>query len=201
MQTDKTKVYYNTGCTDGPSCPTVPTSTTTAPVTCPETDCPTVTCPETDCPTVTCPETDCPTVTCPPTQQPPVSSSGVALSLGDQSYPNNSIILFDDIGEAANALLCTTDRVECCSGSSFGGGGRWYFPNGSEAVSGFLDGSIYRNRGPQIVRLNRRNDAQSPNGIYRCEIPDARGNTQKLFVTIISSAGIFWDIITNFALV
>ena len=157
-------------------------------MTCPETEaptsCPTVTCPETEAPT------DCPTVTCPTTQQPPVSSSGVALSLGDQSYPNNSIILFDDIGEAANALLCTTDRVECCSGSSFGGGGHWYFPNGSEAVGGFLGGSIYRNRGPQIVRLNRRNDAQSPNGIYRCEIPDARANTQKLFVTIISSTGI-----------
>ena len=116
-----------------------------------------------------------------------MSSSGVALSLGDQSYPNNSIILFEDIGEAANALLCMTDSVDCCSG----GGGRWYFPNGSEAVGGFLGGSIFRNRAPQIVRLNRRNDAQSPNGIYRCEIPDARGNTQKLFVTIISSTGIY----------
>ena len=151
---------------------------------CPETETPT------DCLTVTCPETDCPTVTCPPTQQPPVSSSGVALSLGDQSYPNNSIILFEDIGEAANALLCMTDRVDCCSGDSFGGGGHWYFPNSSEAEGGFLGGSIYRNRGPQVVRLNRRNDAQSPNGMYRCEIPDARGNTQKLFVTIISSTGI-----------
>ena len=145
---------------------------------CPETEAPT------DCPTtVSCPETDCPTVTCPPTQ----SSSGVALSLGDQSYPNNSIILFEDIGEAANALLCTTDKVDCCRGGS-NVGGAWYYPSGRQVI-GSTD--IYRSRGTQLVRLSRRNDAQSPRGTYRCEIPDASGITQNLFVTIVASTGEF----------
>ena len=66
----------------------------------------------------------------------------------------------------------------------------WYFPDGHEILPGFLAVSdIYQNRGPQIVRLNRRNGVQSPSGKYRCEIPDANGTT-KLFVTIMPSTGI-----------
>ena len=44
--------------------------------------------------------------------------------------------------------------------------------------------SIYRNRGASVVQLNRRNNAQSPTGLYRCEIPDASGTAQNIFVAI-----------------
>ena len=157
------------GCIDGSSCPP---ATSITPVTCPGTERP----------------TDCPIVTCPP-PHPPVSS-GVSLSLTGISYSNNSIILIEGIGEAENGLFCTTDRVECCSGANRAGS--WYFPDGHEILPGFLAVSdIYQNRGPQIVRLNRRNGVQSPSGKYRCEIPDANGTTQELFVTIMPSTGIY----------
>ena len=61
--------------------------------------------------------------------------------------------------------------------------GEWYFPNNGSAVRREGDGdSIYRNRGLSIVRLNRRNSAMIPTGMFRCEIPDTSANDQNLFV-------------------
>ena len=47
-------------------------------------------------------------------------------------------------------------------------------------------GSIYRNRGPSVVRLNRRNNAMMPTGVFRCEIPDASGTNQNVYVGVYS---------------
>ena len=77
-----------------------------------------------------------------------------------------------DIGEFRNALLCITNLSECCRQSYTGTSPRdWYYPNnGSVATSG-TGSEFYRNRDPSVVRLNRRNNATSPTGIYRCRIP------------------------------
>ena len=40
-----------------------------------------------------------------------------------------------------------------------------------------------------MVRLNRRNNATSPTGVYRCEIPDASGTNQTLYVGIYVESG------------
>ena len=46
------------------------------------------------------------------------------LTLGDQSYRNDSSILIGDIGEGDEAaLLCVTDLVQCCRGADTGGRG------------------------------------------------------------------------------
>ena len=63
--------------------------------------------------------------------------------------------------------------------------GEWYFPNNGSAVRvGGSRDSIYRNRGPSVVRLNRRNNATMPTGVFRCEIPDASGTSQIIYLGV-----------------
>ena len=62
---------------------------------------------------------------------------------------------------------------------------QWYFPvNNSAIQSGSSGSSLYRNRGPSAVRLNRRHQVTAPSGVYRCEIPDASGTSQSIYVGI-----------------
>ena len=105
------------------------------------------------------------------------------FQLKGQAYLNNSIVAINDIGEGDNALMCVTDNSACCDGDATGQG-QFYYPDNSRVR--FIDsGDLwYRNRGPQVVRLNRRNDAVSPNGIYRCEIPDSTGTNRNISITI-----------------
>ena len=94
-----------------------------------------------------------------------------------------------DIGEGEDALLCFTNSSNCCSSVS---GGEFYFPdNTAVRIKGSGD-DFYRNRGNQSVSLNRRNNAMTPIGQYRCEIPDANGITQNMLITIIGKIIISW---------
>ena len=102
--------------------------------------------------------------------------------LDGQIYANNSVFLMTDIGEGSKALVCVTDHEQCCQSYR---AGEWYYPNNT-AVSTLGSGfDFYRNRGPQAVRLNRRNNALSPTGRYRCMLPDASGTLQTLVANII----------------
>ena len=105
----------------------------------------------------------------------------VKFILRSQTYSNNSIVAINDIGEGDNALLCVTDNTECCSNRV----GEFYYPNSSAVPNGYnSNNSLYRNRGPQVVRLNRRNDVLSPTGRYRCNIPDSSGINQNFYINI-----------------
>ena len=65
--------------------------------------------------------------------------------------------------------------------------GEWYFPNNGSAVGTMREnGSIYRNRGPSVVRLNRRSNAMMTDGVFRCEIPDASDTNQSIYVGVYS---------------
>ena len=88
----------------------------------------------------------------------------------------------DEIGEGGLALLCLTDKQDCCDRPNprFG---EWYFPNGIR-VGIKNAGDIYRNRGLSVVRLNRRNNASLPSGVFQCEIPDEHGRNQNIYVGI-----------------
>ena len=115
---------------------------------------------------------------------------GFALQLSGQRYGNNSLVTLTDIGEGdAAALVCLTDREICCRASDGGLHGDWYFPDSGLIPDGFGNATIYRNRGARRVRLNRRNNAQSPTGVYRCEIPDASGTTQSIYVGLFLESG------------
>ena len=98
------------------------------------------------------------------------------------TYLNNTIVLITDIGEDNDALLCMTVKSDCCRSSAVG---EFYYPNNNTAVGYSQVNSLYRNRDTQVVRLNRRNNALSPTGVYRCQIPDSSGRMQNIYINII----------------
>ena len=102
-------------------------------------------------------------------------------------YANGSTISIDDIGEGSSALLCHTDRTDCCSGANRYG--EFIYPN--NVAVGILSAgeAMYRNRGIQMIRLNRnRNSPLSPQtGLYRCVIPDSNGVPQSISINIVAS--------------
>ena len=91
------------------------------------------------------------------------------------NYTNNSMVTITDIGSDDRALLCITNNSTCCRNKV----GEWYFPNKSIVLIQDSGGDFYRNRGDQVVRLHRRNNAcpyASCHGEYCCEVPNAIGN-------------------------
>ena len=109
----------------------------------------------------------------------------VYFELNGNIIPNNSVASFLSIGEGDTALLCRTNKVACC-GNWPNRYGDFYFPNGRKVpVIGQAGGAeLYRNRGNQLIRLNRRSSVVSPRGKFRCEIPDDSDVMQKIFITL-----------------
>ena len=111
---------------------------------------------------------------------------GVGLLLNGVLYGNNSIVTLDEIGEDSAALFCLTNKTDCCSMKDppgVGGIGEWFFPDGNSVNNEDSGDDIYRGRGPSFVHLQRRNNAQTT-GVFRCEVPDASGTIQSLYVGV-----------------
>ena len=67
--------------------------------------------------------------------------------------------------------------------------GQWYLPDG-QLVTGGDDVDIYQRNRSRVVDLRRRNDATSPTGIYRCEIPTiAVSEGESVYVGLYTSEG------------
>ena len=103
------------------------------------------------------------------------------FTLGGQPYRNGDSILIGEIGEGDGALLCVTDLDQCCRD---GGLGEWFYPNESLVRVNGSNDDFYRDRGPSVVRLNRRNNATSPIGQYCCVVPDATFTNKTTCVNI-----------------
>jgi len=108
---------------------------------------------------------------------------------------NNSILALEDVGKDKDSVICWTDRQDCCHSTFTVGGslGKWYFPDRS-TVKFSADyelsdrkSPIYRNRGHQVVALNRRRGGED--GVYWCEIPDEQGKMHSVYVGLYSAAG------------
>ena len=108
-------------------------------------------------------------------------------------YTNNSVVTITDIGAGSAALLCITTSKPCC----FSGpppGTHWYFPNGTR-VDRFNTLPYYRNRtdtglpsnASRGIVLLHRNPEGTTIGVFRCEIPDASGDLQSLYVGIYTA--------------
>ena len=90
-------------------------------------------------------------------------------TLANHSYVDLSLV-GDDYYSGSDSVQCHTDLSTCCTTNDGPHRGDWYFPDGARLpFSG--GGDIYENRGRQRVALQRRNNANSPVGIYRCDIP------------------------------
>ena len=65
--------------------------------------------------------------------------------------------------------------------------GEWFFPGGSSPIVRNADTSIAdfsRGIRSSAVLLNRRNNAVGPEGLYRCDVIDARNTLQSLYIGI-----------------
>ena len=110
------------------------------------------------------------------TEFPHVSFRGVNLT--DHGYVDLSLV-GTDLGDPGNSVRCHTDLQMCCSSAQGENTrGDWRFPNGDRLqFSGSTPApDIYEVRGAQRVDLVRRNNADSPSGIYRCEIATSAVN-------------------------
>ena len=100
------------------------------------------------------------------------SQSFLYVSFRGQTLANHSYVDFSLVGSdssGSDSVQCITDLSTCCSGAQGRHRGDWYFPNGTR-LPFFIDG-IFLSRGAQRVDLRRRNNANSPVGIYICDIP------------------------------
>ena len=105
--------------------------------------------------------------------------------MNGETYPSGSRILISDIGRSSStinpgsSLICMTSEVnsQCCRQSDGGNVGEWYFPDGSLVPRNRdnPDGDFTRTGFTQQVRLNRRNEATGPTGIYTCVVPREDG--------------------------
>ena len=120
-------------------------------------------------------------------------NTGLYFTLSGTVYLPGDTILITDIGsENTNdrsdpgfSLVCVTSNVipNCCRGvdnPNGGGRGEWYLPNGTRILNA-PDTNFYRTRYTQQIRLNHRNNAMSPTGVFTCEVPN---NTMNHTATI-----------------
>ena len=102
-------------------------------------------------------------------------------------YLSGDTVLISDIGEAGfssaevaearTSLVCETINlgIVCCRGTDGNRAGDWYFPDGGGLVpgnSGSPTADFTRSSYTQQVRLNHRNDAMTPTGVFECRVLD-----------------------------
>ena len=116
----------------------------------------------------------------------PIISAGIlGFYLNGVHYPDGSTVLRTDIGEGADTLQCTTDRLACC-GTVPNRAGQFYFPNNTQVPTiGIISSSgYYRDRDDQLIRLNRQSQNGVITGQFRCEIPSGTTTDSVLFINI-----------------
>ena len=91
----------------------------------------------------------------------------------------------DDIGANETALLCYTNKTDCC-GEFPNRAGHWYYPNGTRVEFKGFGFEFYRDRGKQVVRLHRQywKGSLTKGGLFRCEVPDASNINQIVYANI-----------------
>ena len=95
--------------------------------------------------------------------------SFMSQTLANHSYVDLSLVGRPDAG--GEGVQCITDLSTCCNSSQGSHRGDWYFPDGNRLPFPASDVDTYEARLSQGVDLRRNTNANSPTGIYRCDIP------------------------------
>ena len=102
------------------------------------------------------------------------------------SIANDGYVDPDQIGRNDDALICRTNKTNCCRDMR---GGEWYFPNRTQIdIQGNNEKAkrtdfFYRNRESRVVRLNTINNPPE-RGQFYCVVPDANDRNQTVYVNI-----------------
>ena len=94
------------------------------------------------------------------------------VSFMGQTLDNHSYVDLSEVGgneDGADSVQCITDLSTCCTSSEGSHRGDWFAPGETDRLP--FSGDISEDRRAQRVDLRRRNNANSPVGIYRCDIP------------------------------
>ena len=113
-------------------------------------------------------------------------SIGLGFLLNGVIYSNNSLITTHDIGNrfTGPALFCLTPNTQCCNANIHG---EWYLPDGTPVSSSNTSLSICQV--PSAVSLYLGAPIYPwPSGVFLCEIPDASGSRQNIYVGIYPQA-------------
>ncbi len=101
-----------------------------------------------------------------------------------------------DRNDRGAALICNTDNIntECCRSSDNNGNGPigdWFYPDNSQVIHNSQDAStnntFVRTVFQREVRLVKRGNPVEPLGLYKCEVPNFRGDTVSASIYIMSS--------------
>ena len=117
------------------------------------------------------------------------------VSFMGETLPNHSYVDLNEVGlpfmdSSEYAVECHTNLTTCCSMREGGHRGDWYFPDGSKLpIAG--GGDIFEHRTVQQVYIARQNDANSPSGVYRCDIQvdNSSQARQSVYVGVYHSGG------------
>ena len=96
------------------------------------------------------------------------SQTAPYLTFMGETLPNNSYVDLSLVGDAADgsdSVQCHTDLDSCCSVHR----GDWYFPSGIRLPFN-APNVVYELRTAQVVDLRRNDNADTPSGIYCCDI-------------------------------
>ena len=106
--------------------------------------------------------------------------------------PGDTILITNigiaDFSDHGTSLECVTTNVNthCCRNADNPNGGvrgEWYLPDWTRILNS-PDTNFYRTRYNRTVRLNRRNNAMSPTGVFTCEVPNDGDSTMNHTATI-----------------
>ena len=110
-------------------------------------------------------------------------------NLLNHSYVDLTLVGDPTVNDGDHSVQCHTDLETCCTGAQGVHRGDWYFPN--ETRLPFPGGGdIVEARGAEQVDLRRNNNAMSPSGIYRCDIPtDSVNARETVYVGLYATGG------------
>ena len=92
-------------------------------------------------------------------------------TLANHSYVDLSLVGRPDAPGGGESVQCHTDLSTCCSGADGPYRGDLYFPDGTRLPFAGLTVDTFETRVSQRVDIRRNTNANSPVGIYRCDIP------------------------------
>ena len=125
------------------------------------------------------------------------------------TVPNHGYVDLGLVGDELHgddSVQCHTDLSTCCNSAYGPHRGDWFAPGETDRLPFPGGGDISEIRVAQRVHLHRRNNANSPVGIYRCTIPtnavhDVSGNSLRdtVYVGLYTAiGGMGTELLANF---
>ena len=107
-------------------------------------------------------------------------------------------------GSGSDSVVCHTDLQTCCTSTHGSHRGDWYFPDGTRLPFSGDGGDIYEDRDAQRIVIRHRNNANSPVGIYRCDIATNADPSERatVYVGLYTASGGMgtWKFVYSFVL-